>query len=268
MDDRLNAMHTAGRASWPTLELPLETFVSWLEPRIGTDDPEKLVAADLYLVAACLLGVPGAARVFIEGPLAATERHLLRVAPSAAVAAELLQEMSVDLLTPGVDGGEPKLAQYTGRGALAVWLRMTAARRALNASRGPASRTVVHDEQSDVRVAPQDPELSVLRRRHQEEIAAIFREVTDDIPAEDRALLRMHYVQGSTLGELAVVFRTSKSALHRRVEAVRGTLHTRINELVRGRLKLSASEHGSMMRIFQSDLRDAMAQFLRVERKE
>ena len=73
----LRAVWEAGRSAWPELALDADAFVAWLAGRIGpADDPTRLVAADLYLVAACLLDVPGAVRAFVEGPLAATERKV------------------------------------------------------------------------------------------------------------------------------------------------------------------------------------------------
>ncbi|MCA9517678.1 MAG: hypothetical protein KC635_22210 [Myxococcales bacterium] len=239
--------------------------MAWLAGRIGpADDPTRLVAADLYLVAACLLDVPGAVRAFVEGPLAATERKVGGIVKSPEARGELLQEMTVALLAPGPDGGPPKLAQYAGRGALAVWLRMTATRRALNTERGK-TRSVSFEEVAFDKVADANPELSVLRRRHKGEIAAIFREATAATPREDRVLLRLHYVQGSTLNELAAIFRTSRSSIHRRIDLARDELMTRIAGLVRGRMQLETHDQASMLRIFQSDLRESLRDLLKDE---
>ena len=94
-------------------------------------------------------------------------------------------------------------------------------------------------------------------------LEAIFAEAIAHMPDADRALLRLHYVQGSTLAELAVIQRTSRSSVQRQLGAIRDAVFERIQKLVRERLKLSDSQQGSMLRIFQSDLREALGQMLR-----
>ncbi len=264
----MHALWEAGRGAWPALALAADDFSAWLAPRLPPEqDPALLVAADIFLTTACLLKVPGAAEAFLSGPLAAVERHISGILKSEDARAELLQELSVTLLAAGPAGAEPKLGQYSGRGALVVWLRMAATRRALNVGRGK-TRLVELDEVVLERVADVDPELSTLRRRHKSEIADIFREATAAVPREDRMLLRLHYVQGSTMAELATLFRTSRSSMHRRIEAIRDELMGRIAALVRRQMRIDASQQGSMLRLFQSDLRDNLRRIMQEDPPE
>ena len=260
--DALRAIWEEGRSPWPAIALDAEAFVAWAAVHIAPDTPaDKLHPADLYVVAANLLGVPKAARAFIEGPFAAAESAVTKVLPDPVARAELMQELAVHLLTPG-ESADPRLGQYDGRAPLRAWLRMTAARRALNKTRGK-TRLVDFDQVALDKASDHDPEMSVLRRVHRDEIAAIFRDAISAIPAEERTLLRLHYVQGSTLAELAAIRRVSKSALHRQMDGIREALFERIATLVRQRIRLNASQQGSMLRIFQSDLREALGQMLR-----
>ncbi|MFO0744612.1 MAG: sigma-70 family RNA polymerase sigma factor [Myxococcota bacterium] len=264
----MRALWESGRSAWPKLALTYDAFAAWLAPRLPAEqDPSALVGADLYLVAACLTQVPGAVEAFVEGPLAVAGRHADRIVKTPEARGELVQALVVQLLTAGADGAEPRLAQYSGRGALAVWLRMTVTRRALNTGRVKA-KTVELEEAAFDREADHNPELSVLRRRHKDEISAIFREATLATSREDRTLLRLHYMEGSTLNELAALFKTSRSSMHRRIETVREQLMARIAELVRQRMRVSVSQQGSMLRIFQSDLRENLGQLLRDESAE
>lgn len=251
-----------GRPAWPSLALERDAFVAWATGHVAPEiDPRGLHAADLYLVGACLTGVAKAARAFIEGPLAEAEGSVLRVLPSPTERAELMQELAIHLLTPG-ESADPRLGHYDGRAPLRAWLRMTAVRRALNKTRGKTKHVELEEAALD-RASAVDPELSTLRRIHRDDIAAIFREATAQIPADDRALLRLHYIQGSTLAELAAIHRTSRSSMHRRLEGVREALMERIARMVRERIRLDDSQQGSMLRIFQSDLRDTLGRLLR-----
>lgn len=259
----LHALWAQGRAAWPELALDVEAFVAWASARLTPDiDPAKLNAPDLFLVAAALLDVPKAARSFIEGPLAESESAAGRILPDPVARAELMQELAVHLLTPGDSGVDPRLGQYDGRAPLRAWLRMTAARRALNKTRGK-TKHVEFDQVAFDKASDHDPELSVLRRAHRGEIGAIFREAIAAIAPEDRTLLRLHYVQGSTLAELAAVRRVSKTSMHRQLDTVRDALFERITALVKQRLRLDASQQGSMLRLFQSDLRQALGELLK-----
>ena len=261
-EQALRTLWERGRAAFPTLALTAEAFVGFVGARLEPgQDPSALAAEALYLVAACLTGVRDAQRLFIERHQSEVERHVRRLAGTPEVMAELVQELWTQLLFPGPDGAPPRLAQYRGRGPLEAWLRVTIVRRGVDLTR--QKKSVDFEEVAFERAAASNPELSVLRRRHREDIAAIFREAAAATPREDRTLLKMHYADGATMNELAVVFRTSRSGIHRKVEGARDALMGRIAALVRERLSLAESQQGSMLAIFQSDLRDQLGRLLR-----
>lgn len=262
-DDALQAAFDAGRAAYPTLALTSAAFRDWAADHLPEDvDPTKL-AADNVLVAACVMGAPGAAKAFVDGPLREAEPSIARVLPDPAAREEALQDLAVHLLTPGpVDPDVPRLANYEGRAPLRAWVRMVATRRALRRARGQ-TRLVSFEAVAFDKAADHDPEISMLRRAHGAAIAAIFREAVASVGDEDRTLLRLHYVQGLTLAELAALHKTSRSSLHRRLESVRDVLFERIAALVRARLKLSDTQQGSMLRIFHSDLKDELSRLLK-----
>jgi len=261
-EQALRSQWEAGRAAFPTLGLTAEAFVDFVGARLEPgQDPDKLAGVDLYLVAACLAGVPEAARTFIERHRAEVERHVRRLAGTPEATGELLQELWVELLTGGADGQPPRLSQYRGRGPLDAWLRVTIVRRGVDLTR--KKKMVDFEEVAFDRAADHDPELSVLRRRHRDELAAIFKDAAAATPRDERTLLRMHYVDGATLNDLAVVFRTSRSGIHRKVEAARDALMGRIAALVRERLALADSQQGSLLGVFQSELREQLGRFLR-----
>lgn len=257
--DELEVAWRLGAQAWPELPLPYDAFSRWLEPRLGELTPPALVAADLYLACAVLCAVPGASDVFVhrfEGELL---RHAGRVVDEG-LARELVQELMVDLLTASPEHG-PRLQQYSGRGPLRVWLRMAITRRALNTKRRPDPPTPLDGALAGV--LDEDPELALMRRTYRAEMASIFAEAIAAIPQAERTLLRLHYGEGSTLNELAALHQTSRSALHRRLQAARAGLFERIAQLVGQRLNLSESERQSIMRLFASDLRDSLGRLLR-----
>lgn len=253
---------SAGRASWPNLALDEATFSAWADEHVPTDASfDKLDGPGLYLVASALLGVPGAVRAFIEGPLAAAGSSLARTLPTPEARAEHLHELSVHLLTPGEDE-DAWLERYDGRAPLSAWIRIIAVRRALNKTRGK-TRLVDLEEATLDQASAHDPEVSVLRRLHRDDITAILRDAILALGPEDRAILRLRFAEGATLAALATLQKSSVTTMHRRLDALHEGLMKRVTKLMRERLRLSASQQGSMIRIFQSDLRDALGRFLR-----
>lgn len=266
----LVAIWRRGAEAWPALALREADFVAWLGARLGELDPVTLVAEDLYLVCAALARVPGASDAFVGRFRGELERHALKVVDED-LAEELIQELMVDLLT-GTDERAPRLEQYSGRGPLRVWLRMAVTRRALNVKRRRDPRTAHDMSSSQVaasfdalaeRALDDDPEMAVMRRTHRAAMGEIFAMAIGEIAADERTLLKLHYGEGSTLNELALLHQTSRSAMHRRLEKARSRLLERLAELVGERLSLSESERKSVMRLFVSDLRDSLGRLLR-----
>jgi len=254
----LRAVWQAGRAAWPALSLDAERFAAWLDARLAPeDDPAALVAADVYLVAACLLGVPGAAEAFIAGPLERARPTLARRLKDTHAIDELMQDLAVHLLAPGDGGKAPRLSTFAGRGALVVWLRMVAARLAINqVTRRPDP--VDLDRLEEDLASEHDVELSALRLRHRPLMHDVFRAAIADTPEEERLLLKLHYAQGSTLNELAAIHHTSRSAMHRRLEAARADLLTRVAALLDQRLGIGDDDRKSMLAVFRSALREEL----------
>lgn len=263
-EDAARALWEAGRQAWPELALPLDLFTEWLLERTPPElDPAGLVGADLYLVCACLQGVPGAADRFVSDPLSRAARRASGVA-NAEDLADVVQELALQMLTRGPDGSPPKLAQYSGRGALFVWLRMAVTRRALNAGRG-TGRVVSFEQIEWDQAGPHNPELSALRRLTRVEVGEVFAAATAATPPEDRALLRLHYVEGSTLSELAALHRTSRSSMHRRIDAAREALFERVRAALSATGSVSETQCRSMLLMMQSDFRLQIGRLLQEE---
>lgn len=267
--DALVAMWRRGVEHWPALAVPEADFVAWLGARLGELDPATLVAEDLFLACAALTRVPGASEALVGRFRSELERHALKVLDED-LADELIQELLVDLLT-GTDERAPRLEQYSGRGPLRVWLRMAVTRRALNMRRRrdprgldiASSQVMASLDTVADRALDDDPEMAVMRRTHRAAMSEIFAMAIGEIAADDRTLLKLHYGEGSTLNELALLHQTSRSAMHRRLEKARSRLLERLAELVGERLSLSESERRSVMRLFVSDLRDSLGRLLR-----
>lgn len=136
----LYRMWQIGRSAWPHLALGHHDFGDWLRGRLAPAEAlGPLCAADLFLVCACLLGVAGGAAALRQRLTGAVERHLRRVVASPEARAHLCHELAAQLLVAHPADGAVHLSHYSGRGPLAMWLRLVALRRARAAGAGATS---------------------------------------------------------------------------------------------------------------------------------
>ena len=138
LEQILGALVEQGRAAWPELALPAPLFVRHLARHAGRGGSpsslRELCVEDLYLACACAHGAPGAAVAFERHQLARVSGFLSRMAAAPDLVDEVKQELRIKLLVPA-PGAAPKIAEYSGRGALASWLRVVALRTAIDLRR-------------------------------------------------------------------------------------------------------------------------------------
>src|SRR6187431_1406609 len=66
-----------------------------------------------------------------------------------------------------------------------------------------------------------DHEISLFKQIYREPVSQAFASACAELAAEDRALLRLHYVDGVTTAKLASMFGISRATLIRRLAAAR-----------------------------------------------
>jgi len=200
-------------------------------------------AADVALASAALRGLPGAHAeldALLVRAVAAGIARIDRSEPFAALVAQTLRER---LLL----GEPPRLAGYTGRGSLFGWLRVAAARTALNVRRAEAPHA--HDDlSSGLRASQRDPELAVLRRRYAGELEGALRAALQHVAPRERAALCLVVRDGMTLDEVAALYHVGRSTAHRWVASARETLTRETRRALEARMGISEAELESLVR--------------------
>ncbi|MCP3135954.1 sigma factor-like helix-turn-helix DNA-binding protein [Pyxidicoccus xibeiensis] len=248
---------TAARAAWPTVPLPVEDFLRHVArhlPAEATEDVlRQLHGADLYLACACAAGTPQA--------LLAFDQHVLRKVPSRlgplprATVDEVLQVLRARLLMARGEA-PPRIADYSGRGPLVAWVRITAARIAGElASRD--GRQELFDEPPEAlarMLSTGDPENELLRKDSRELLVDVLRSVLAAMPERERALLRLHHLHGFTLDRLAALYGESRSGMQRQVAHARERLMKLTRTELASRMRLEAPELESLLGLVSSRL--------------
>ena len=259
LETRLRALLSGGRDAWSGLPLSDDEFLRYIADRIPeganlTDALDKLHAADLHLACACALGKPRALEAFERHCLAELSAVLSRFSSSNEFHDEVRQAVRERLFVCK-PGGRARIEDYGGRGSLAGWVRVVAVRLAVDLLRKQGKQPhAVEDDVLQSLAIFADSELRLLAQRHGVEVKAAFREAFAALSAADRNLLRLHYLDGLTIDELAAMKRIHRSTAARRIarccELVAAHTHRTLVE----RLGIADSQVDSLMRLLRSHL--------------
>jgi RNA polymerase sigma-70 factor (ECF subfamily) len=259
LEARLAALERAARAAWPDVDAG-GGFVPYLAERW----PERASldewladahASDLYLACACARRDRAAIAAFDRAHLGAVADYLARSRPDAAFVEDVRQSLREKLFV----GDARKIGEYSGRGPLGGWVRVLAVRAAIDLRRRRGER--VPDLRGEA-PAPIDPELGYLADRYRGDVEDAFRRALGGLDGEQRTLLRMHFVDGITLDELARLKRLHRATIARRLATARQAILDEARRHLRERLSLSTEELTSLVGLVRSQLDVSVARLL------
>ncbi len=252
----VSALYGAARESWPGVRLAEADFARFLEGRVepgAEPDPERV--RELYLACACLQRDPAAISAFERAYFGELGAAVARFGHGTFVD-DVKQELRQRLFL-GVAGGAPKLNEYQGRGGLARWLRAVATRVALNLRRDRKEDRQTELNEDDLLGGPissDDPELAHMKGLYQQEFKKAFADALAAVPAERQNFLRLYYLDGLGLAEIAGLFQSSAPTISRRLAQARAEVLEGTRALLKERLNVSAEDLNSIMRLIQSRL--------------
>jgi RNA polymerase sigma-70 factor (ECF subfamily) len=251
----------------PSFGLEPTAFMAELARCVG-DAPgaalERLHVEDLALALACADGKPEALEAFEHAHAADLARRLEAMTGDLDRAEDLLQELRVRLFVPAA-AGRGRIAEYTGRGSLRAWLRVTARRHFIDRSR------VGHDDRRtdlpSASVLPGlvsvDPEIAAVQLRYREQFQRAFGAALGDVTVRQRNLLRFRFVHGLKLEEIAGIHRVHRVTVSRWLDEVATSLLDATRDALRRELRLSDPEIDSIVRAAQSQFEVSVARLLR-----
>jgi RNA polymerase sigma-70 factor (ECF subfamily) len=259
---RGHELFEAARAAQPSLSIDEAGFLAFLEERPERLDAPAERAGELGLVFACVRGDATALRILDDEYLARLPARLPRRLKGDD--AEILQLLRVRLLLP--DGaGRVKIAEFTGRGALARWLRVAAARVALNAER-KTWREIGGDVDETSALANRaagDLEIDHLKRRYHAEFRAAFSQALDSLDARSRNILKQHYLDGLTMEAVGAIYGVHRVTVVRWIARAREDLAKETRTQLTSRLRVEAGELESILRLIDSQFEVSFRAFLR-----
>lgn len=250
VEAQLEALYAEARSAWPDVSLEAGAFFTRLGAHLdeaGAVALETRHTADVYLATACLEG-DGRALAHFEGVLRA----------ACASAARRVGAVEVDALASTVRARalvEPRgLERYGGRGSLRAWLAAVSTRAALDERRaeGRVARREAAVE-ADAAGAT-DAELALLKAKYRGDFEAAFVEALDGLGARERALLRLHGVEGLGLDRLARLLGVGRSTAARRLQALRTSLYEATRRGLAARLGVAEGAVESLLPLLHSQV--------------
>ena len=244
-------------AAWPDLRVGPITFASALAERaIGHSDPvaalDALHSSDLLLALACVGGDQVALQCLEDKFLSRLSGELGRKGGLAVFADEAQQMLRVRLLV-SQDGAPPRLAGYRGTGPLSAWLRLTLTRLALNLHQAATRDTSLDDDLIGSGESAADPEMAYMRQHYRGVVSQAMRESFEALPGEERAILRMHFLDGLSAAEVGSLFQVSGRTIQRRIAETRKQIMQSVRKRVGHHVGLNPSQLETLMRMVQSD---------------
>ena len=258
VEEALAAFLAREKAAWPPFALDDDAFMEDVAAKLGADGdvPSALAglhAADMYLAAACASHHPKALAEFERLYVAEVPRSLSRLAPSADFVKEVQQALRDKLLVPQGER-RPRIADYSGRGALGAWVRVAALRTALSMRRGRKEALARDGAIPDQAAPATDPDALAVRKRYRGALKTAMQSALASLPEEDRTLLRMHVIEGLSVAELGERHGVHGSTISRRITRIRAAVLEEARRQLSVAERLRESEFRSVVRVLQSDL--------------
>jgi RNA polymerase sigma-70 factor (ECF subfamily) len=229
---------------------------------------DGLRPADLYLACACAHQMPGAIAAFDRDYMREVDVALQRMRIGPPRLHDVQQLVRQRLFVGGGTAGQPtgpgKIAEYGGRGDLRRWVRSVAVRTCLNELRKGRREILVDDEQliAQHAIATDDPEIEYMKRTYAHEFREAFGMALGQLGAREQTLLRYHHVDGLNIDEIGAIYRIHRVTAFRWIEKAKELLARSTLELLRGRLKLAASELDSVLRMIRSQIHLSLVRHL------
>jgi RNA polymerase sigma-70 factor (ECF subfamily) len=257
LESALAAALEAGRRAWPAIALSDEELVRHLARHAAPEELAGCNAPDLYLATACAAGSSPAIAALEARVGPALDRALARIG-----GADEVRPLLRARLFTREDGGEPRIAGYSGQGPIERFIRVAAVRIAIDLQRADRRRTTL-EEPEVARLAGADPELAFIKARYRDAFEEALRGALADLDSEGRNLLRLHYLDGLTIDQLAPVVGGHRSTAARKVARCRAALLAATRERLGERLHLAPGELDSMVRLLRSHIHVSLSRILR-----
>jgi RNA polymerase sigma-70 factor (ECF subfamily) len=242
---------------WPTLTVAPAELGRFLAERVPPEaDPaaplDTLAVEELYLTCACARGDAEALRLCEARYFPKARAALVVMRLDANVIDELLQRLRVYLFVDEGDG-QPRIVQFRGRGTLGSWLSVSAVRAAYKLLQRETREQANEDERlASVASRESDQVATIAKGRYGEAFRTAFSAALASLEDRDKNLLRQHYLDGLSIEQLGVLYRTHRTTVTRWMAAAKQHLLDRTRSHLMSKLRVPLADCDSIIRLVES----------------
>jgi RNA polymerase sigma-70 factor (ECF subfamily) len=250
----LERLVDASRSAWPDLQIGAEEFVRYIAARVSPDETIRdalgaFHVTDLYLACGCAMGNVKAIAAFDAHYIAKLSSAVARPARGTGDGDEIAQRLRVRMLV-GDGRRPPRIGSYSGRGPLGRWIRIAATR--LTADLHRLAPPTFDSTSPDA--TPSDAERAYVIQRYGDEFANALESALRQLTRRARALLRLHFLEGVSVTQIATNQAVSARTIQRRLAAIERQIVANLQSVLAKRLALSSTQLESLLPDVESEL--------------
>jgi RNA polymerase sigma-70 factor (ECF subfamily) len=264
LESVLRSRWDEARAAWPALTVSIDDWLAAVGGAVADataplDRIGELHAADLYLAQACVTGDPAALAAFDVTCRDVVHGSLRAMGLADDVIADVAQDVRAKLLV----GPAPRIATYSGRASLRTWTRTVATRAAVSRLRKKQAVHVDDEVLAGLPAIDDGPDAQHFRAKYKDELKAAFEEAMSSLTAQQRNVLRHHFVDALTIDEIGALYGAHRTTAFRWLETARDVLAKRTQNGFQRRIKATPSEMRSIVRLLESNVELSLQRVLR-----
>ncbi len=249
-------LYQEGASAYPEVTLSRQLFKGYLLEQAPTGKLERLSGPGLFLACACLLREARALER-LKNLIDEAAVVLANIEPRPHAREEVQQFVLERLILPSKSGRE-KLREYRGVGSIQRWLKAVLVGSAVSLRRagGKVAGRTVSDDAALEGLAADLPaaDVSLLKESLRGPFKAAFQAAFAELEPRERNILRLHYLLGLTMEELAQVHSVHRATAVRWLSAARERLRASTLKRLQGALQLSRSGAEELAALLQSQL--------------
>lgn len=211
----LEDAYARAREVYPDVIVAESDFAAYARERCDRQLDDFLAAndpAELYLALACVNGDPAAIARFDADYLGEVVSGASRLRPDPGELDDIRQEVRRLLLVGGPDA---RLRSVTGRGDLRALIRLMALRAGISLRRKSARDPLIDADLIELVDDRESPALGLARAQHRRMLSDALARAVAGLPAKQRAVLKLHCLDGVGLAQLATMHRVDRSTISR-----------------------------------------------------
>jgi RNA polymerase sigma-70 factor (ECF subfamily) len=250
-DAEIMTTYNEGKLLWPSVSVAPELFAQMLRDTDVTADGMRQWPGDLYLACAAGDGNEVAVRIVDERFVSRLPARIRRLGSRPDAIADVLQTVRERLFA----GASPRIRAYNASGPLEHWIKVVAIRTAIDMHRkDEAAPRAESAWLESIAATGVDATALLASVEYKRELESAIREEVEALSARDRAVLRLHVLEGVSIEKIALSYGVHRVTVARWVWTAGEAMLDGLRRRFQQRFGIIPPELDSLARLARSQL--------------